>query len=246
MYLNDCQQVVPPYSLVDPRRSPITPQPVTGGVSFSDAEVRMGTRHLIAVHVDGEYPIAQYGQWDGYPDGQGLKVLKFLREQMRRDDLIAKAKSAQEMSQEMRDAELAACGHGGGEWVNLDVSDKFNARHPQLSRDTGAKILAMVQDGETGMLLSRQLDFAGESLFCEWAYVVDFDKNTFEVFKGFNKSPLDPSERFANLTVYDNESHSGDGYYQVKFAHAWPLDALPTDDAFIAAFKAPDEDEEAA
>jgi hypothetical protein len=206
----------------------------------------MGTRHLIAVHVDGEYPVAQYGQWDGYPDGQGLKVLTFLRDEMRRDDLIAKAKSAREMTQEMRDAELAACGHGGGEWVTLDVSDKFKERHPQLSRDTGAQILAMVQGGEPGMLLSRQLEFAGESLMCQWAYVIDFDKNTFEVFKGFNKSPLDQSERFADLPVDDYLSHSGDRYYQVKLAHTWPLDALPDDDAFLAAFKQPEEDEEAA
>ena len=204
----------------------------------------MGTRHLIAVHVDGEYPIAQYGQWDGYPDGQGLTVLTFLREQMRRDELITKAKSAQEMTQEMRDAELAACGHSGGEWVSLDVSDKYNAQHPQLSRDTGAKILAMVQDGEAGMLLSRQLDFAGGSLMCEWAYVVDFDKNTFEVFKGFNKSPLDPSERFAHLAIDDYVTARGERYYQVKLAHSWPLDALPDDDAFVAAFKTPEEDDD--
>ena len=38
----------------------------------------MGTRHLIAVQLDGEYKIAQYGQWDGYPDGKGIDVLHFL------------------------------------------------------------------------------------------------------------------------------------------------------------------------
>ena len=38
----------------------------------------MGTRHLICAHKDGKYPIAQYGQWDGYPEGQGVDVLSFL------------------------------------------------------------------------------------------------------------------------------------------------------------------------
>lgn len=38
----------------------------------------MGTRHLIAAVIDGEYKIAQYGQWDGDPEGQGLTVLDFL------------------------------------------------------------------------------------------------------------------------------------------------------------------------
>lgn len=39
----------------------------------------MGTRNLTAVYLDGEYRIAQYGQWDGYPEGQGMTALNFLR-----------------------------------------------------------------------------------------------------------------------------------------------------------------------
>ena len=32
----------------------------------------MGTRHMIGVVKDGIPRIAQYGQWDGYPSGQGV------------------------------------------------------------------------------------------------------------------------------------------------------------------------------
>ena len=35
----------------------------------------MGTRHLVAVIHKDEYKVAQYGQWDGYPSGQGDTVL---------------------------------------------------------------------------------------------------------------------------------------------------------------------------
>ena len=38
----------------------------------------MGTRHMIAVVSDDKYRVAQYGQWDGYPSGQGVGVLGFL------------------------------------------------------------------------------------------------------------------------------------------------------------------------
>lgn len=46
----------------------------------------MGTRHLIAAKVDGEYKLAQYGQWDGYPEGQGVAVLDFL---VNKEDFLA-------------------------------------------------------------------------------------------------------------------------------------------------------------
>ena len=39
----------------------------------------MGTRNLSCAYMDGEFKVAQYGQWDGYPEGQGLTILEFLR-----------------------------------------------------------------------------------------------------------------------------------------------------------------------
>ena len=42
----------------------------------------MGTRNLTAVYLDGQYKVAQYGQWDGYPEGQGITALTFLRDKM--------------------------------------------------------------------------------------------------------------------------------------------------------------------
>ncbi|MHC5949058.1 hypothetical protein ACVXZ3_04645 [Providencia hangzhouensis] len=44
----------------------------------------MGTRHLICVAKDGDYKVAQYGQWDGYPSGQGLTLLTFLRDKLKK------------------------------------------------------------------------------------------------------------------------------------------------------------------
>ena len=38
----------------------------------------MGTRNLTMVYLNGEYKVAQYGQWDGYPEATGCLILKFL------------------------------------------------------------------------------------------------------------------------------------------------------------------------
>ena len=42
----------------------------------------MGTRNLTVVFMDGEYKVAQYGQWDGYPEGQGITCFNFLHDKM--------------------------------------------------------------------------------------------------------------------------------------------------------------------
>jgi len=42
----------------------------------------MGTRHLIVVVNKEEYKVAQYGQWDGYPSGQGVTIADFIDKSM--------------------------------------------------------------------------------------------------------------------------------------------------------------------
>lgn len=40
----------------------------------------MGTRNLTCIVKDGEYKVAKYCQWDGYPSGKGLDLLHILKE----------------------------------------------------------------------------------------------------------------------------------------------------------------------
>ena len=35
----------------------------------------MGTRHITTVVAEGEFVVAQYGQWDGYPTGAGNDIV---------------------------------------------------------------------------------------------------------------------------------------------------------------------------
>jgi len=183
----------------------------------------MGTRSLIAVHVDKRYGVAQYNQWDGDPGGQGTGVLDFLKD-MDKDKFIEKVRATKFATQE--DYNRINTKHGK-EW----------ARHyPQMSRDTGSDILQMVQEFEPGIMLKNSIDFAGDSLMCEWAYVVDFDENALEVYKGFNKKPLDKTERFADTKIEGKE------YYPVYLVMQWDLSALPSDEEFMAELN-DDEDE---
>lgn len=166
----------------------------------------MGTRNLIAVVVDDEFKVAQYGQWDGYPSGQGAEVAKFICDEMDIDAFRAAVRECSWISTEEHQEMWTKCGaKPDDEFVNMEVSDRFKEKYPHLSRDAGAEILGFIQkDGARKVKDSR--DFAGDSLFCEWAYVVDLDKEALEVYQGFNKGV--PVGRFAELKPSDSNEYN--------------------------------------
>lgn len=192
----------------------------------------MGTRHLIAVMHDGKYKVAQYGQWDGYPSGQGTTVLAFLH-QMDKHVFITKLMDARFVTDE--DVERIN--------AELKVDNSLmneGKKYGHFSRDRGAEILDIVYKAVPGILLQNSINFAADSLFCEYAYVIDLDKGTFEVFKGFNKTPLVEGDRFFGIKSDDASSQ---GYHPVKLVHTFQLDALPDEDTFLKVLEPQDEEE---
>lgn len=200
----------------------------------------MGTRHLICVVKDGDYKVAQYGQWDGYPSGQGVEVLEFLRG-IDSDKFLTGLSATYQPTDEQIAAWWKEVGHEIGSnngFVSHAIAEQYKEKHPSLSRDAGSKILEMIQNATESIPVNLYLKFAAESLFCEWAYVIDFDKGTFEIFKGFNKHPLALSERFYGL-----ESDDASGYEPVKLRKLYSLDGLPTSEEFLADLEPEDQED---
>ena len=191
----------------------------------------MGTRHLISVHTNGEYKVAKYCQWDGYPSGNGLSILYFLRN-CDMDEFKAAIAECTFLTQADID-EMNKCIE---QKRNENPGYIWSRDYPELSRDTSAEILEFICDGGVRKTID-DLKFAADSLFCEWAYVIDLDKGTFEVFEGFNKDPLAEEERF-----YPMEEFAKGGYHPVKFIKSFDLDNLPTEKEFLEHFKADDEE----
>ena len=105
--------------------------------------------------------------------------------------------------------------------------DEYNNIYPALNRDIGTDILEMIINNNKPLKLRDESAFAKDSLFCEYAYVIDFDKNVFEVYKGFNKEPLNNDERFYYLQDINEE------YKPVKLVVSFSLNKLPTKEEFI-------------
>jgi hypothetical protein len=193
----------------------------------------MGTRHLIAVQLDGQYRIAQYGQWDGYPSGQGETVLKFLQ-QVNRPIFEAKLRAASFLTEADFDAINAKIKAEQLDWPEV---------WPELSRNTGAEILEMVERHDAGIKLNNQIGFAANSLMCEWGYVVDLDANTLEVFKGFQKEPLPETDRFAGIDAA-HDAEVVEGYYPIRRVASYRLAELPTVEQMVKDCEPSDEENE--
>ena len=196
----------------------------------------MGTRHLIAVVKDEQYKVAQCGYSDGYPSGQGAKVLAFL--QAADLSLFAqKISTVSFITDEALQALWVECGaEPNQEFMPKYISNRFSKRYPEYSRNTSAGILDIIQHADSPVSLLNDLDFASDSLYCEWGYVIDLDKGMLEVYKGYNTEPLEKKERFYFLQETDNE------YTPIHHVASFPLEHLPSKDEFLAKLE---EEEEA-
>lgn len=188
----------------------------------------------MVVVVDRSYNVAQYGQWDGYPGGQGIDALKFLRDRMDHQLFTAKRRAVRVLTHREIVASWEAAGAEPGEvWITMSVADKHEELFPQLSRNTGAGILELIQNSPDGLGVDNDLKFAGDSLMCEWAYVVDLDTNRFEVYKGFNKTPLTEKDRFYYLPMPERSTIDGTQFHQCKMIASFDLLNLPSDGDFL-------------
>jgi hypothetical protein len=207
----------------------------------------MGTRGAYGV-VIGETEKISYGQYDAYPQGKGLDNLRWLREVVEEDYLEQTRKLAQECrvvsdakKPTKKDIEHLA------PFTNLGVGEQEVTDWYCLTRETQGDIGAMLGCGYINDFHAFPLD----SLFCEWAYIVDFDCNVFEVYEGFQKelpkagrwagrpTPEEDRQNYLDHLEWcaDNKREPWQpkvsDYKAVELVGSWPLDALPSDEEFL-------------
>lgn len=186
----------------------------------------MGIRHLTIVKKNEEIKVAQYGQWDGYPSGTGFNILEFLTEEgnlTRLDSKIHLCKDIVESSEDFRIVALE--------------------EHPEwFNRDTGSDILGMIANTRTPVYLSIDLQFGGDIIFCEWAWVIDLDERKLDAYSGPITTGIETSEDGNPQLI--TEIVSGDqGIFSrlnrdqtVTRIVSIDLDDLPDQDTFLSLF----------
>lgn len=137
----------------------------------------MGTRNLTIVKSKGKTKVAQYGQWDGYPTGQGQTIADFLKV-VDLDKFKEQIDSLGEYTEADVKKAYKDAGHNGkSEWISSDISNKKNLAHPALNRDYGAGILELIHNGTVTKVQLAE-NFKEDSLYCEYYYTINLDDET--------------------------------------------------------------------
>jgi hypothetical protein len=174
----------------------------------------MGTRGAIGFRVNNEEKI-QYNHFDSYPSYLGLEILNYIQG----NNIQALKETAEQIilvdeDDKPTEEQIMEC----QPWTNLDVSSHSVADWYCLLRDAQGGLNAF-SEGLQYMIDYR--DFLKNSLFCEYAYIINIDEQVLEYYCGFNKKPRIRKGRYATI-----ESQSNDGYYGVVLLKKYPLENL--------------------
>ncbi len=139
----------------------------------------MGTRNLTKViDKDNIVRVAQYGQWDGYPEYTGTRILELIKEHKMLDKIEKSLTKARFITDEEAEEYSKPYTDKNG-MMTFDDSDVFSVKYPSLTRDTGCDILKVLVYSNGDVPLVDNSDFEQDDLFCEGVYTLNYNTRTF-------------------------------------------------------------------
>lgn len=180
----------------------------------------MGTRGAYGFRIDGKDYLT-YNHWDSYPTGMGAVLVEEIGgwngniEEMR---ALARHVRLIDRNTLPTDEQIKAC----AEYTDLGVNGQSTSDWYCLLRKAQGSLLAAL---DIGLMIDGH-DFVRDSLFCEWAYIVNFDTGTFEVYRGFQKKKHRKG-RFGRLKPLSHDVDGISEYYPIALYAEYPLDSIP-------------------
>lgn len=167
----------------------------------------MGTRNLTLVkNRRGAIKVAQYGQWDGYPEGQGAVILDFIRSKQNRDmleEVLNRVSFFSDAAPKSVKDWVEQYNNKAPVWSNQEdrrtETDKYFFTK-LISRDIGGEILenlvhidlkALPVEFDNVIYLQDSSDFIDDDISCEWAYCVNYETEKLEVYKGGKRKVIE-------------------------------------------------------
>ncbi len=176
----------------------------------------MGTRGAMGFRLQGVDTLT-YNHFDSYPEGLGADMVTFVRANGGDiPDLREKVGALRVVDMnDTPDAELVAKAREL-DLMDLGVGNQSETDMYCVLRkaqgDLGAYLaVGVIPDGS---------EFIRDSLFCEYAYIVNLDDETLEFYRGFNQDPNAPG-RYA--AAQRDREFSGDDYFGVQLVGTLPI-----------------------
>ena len=184
----------------------------------------MGTRGLYGVRKNG-VDKCTYNHFDSYPSGLGNDVVKFCAnntvENLNKffDNIILVLENSIPTEIQIKECQKAG-------YVDLSVSTQSNEDWYCLLRNLQGNFKEYQKciDSNSKIYMTDGIDFIQDSLFCEYAYIINLDDEVLEFYEGFQKEPQ-VGNRYG--TKEDR------GYYPCKLALTIPLDEIDDVDRIV-------------
>lgn len=160
-----------------------------------------------------------YNHWDSYPDGLGVDVITAIKDH-NDERLAGTAMRLIVIDGETPPTEKEQ--HRYASVADLNVSDQSLTDWYCLLRHGQGDVDAYVNGAYNHMYSGN--DFVYDSLWCEWAYIINMDTRQLEVYKGFNTDGNAPGRYAAVLS--DKPFERDHEYHGVALLIELPLDTI--------------------
>lgn len=173
----------------------------------------MGTRGCYGFRKGGADKLT-YNHYDSYPSGLGADVVRFCKETSIEEinEIFDRIVLVDNGTPPTKEQIVECIGY-----YNSSVSERKPEDWYCLLREAQGNLNAY-KSGLRYMIDDH--DFIKDSLFCEYAYIINLDTNCLEFWRGFQNKP-DPFNRYG---IEDDR-----GYYPCKMMAEYPLDGMGED-----------------
>lgn len=188
----------------------------------------MGTRGLYGFRKNG-VDKTTYNHFDSYPECLGRNILEFIRNHGEKlnsifDNIIMVNEDDIPTKEQIEECK---------EYCDTSVSKQTEEEWYCLLHETQGDLEPYI-NGLKYMIDSHE--FILDSLFCEYAYIINLDTNKLEFWVGFQKKP-DETNRYG-IEMYDN-------YYPCKLIKEYDLDMIMNNQELEIDYFVEDMEEEA-